>query len=399
MLSSCRSLFRAARLGLVGAAVGLAATGAASGQGRAPTPGSPYTTTATTLANAPVRAKLTYITNAQQPLAVVSRMGDDGVYIGEKTGMLKVFRLGQMTTVLDLSARVSTENEEGLLGVAFSPTNPSVLYVDYTDTKGAIVVSEFGFNGQTADPATERILVRLPKASNEHNAGTIFFDAEGLLYIAVGDGGEPGDKANNAQRLDVFFGKILRIDPRPDGTKPYAIPAANPFVKATVSAVKRRGEIYAYGLRNPWRASLDAATGDVWIPDVGQSTYEEINRIPAAKAGANFGWRQREGKHAYKGARPRGAIDPVYDYPHADGRCAVVGGGVYRGSAFPSLGGSYFFGDVCTGQISILQPNGGAWEAKSLGLKVTYLTAFGVGNGGEFYAMSLEGPIYRIDSQ
>ena len=128
MLSSCRSLFRAARLGLVAAAVGLAATGTASGQGRAPTPGSPYTTTATTLANAPVRAKLTYITNAQQPLAVVSRMGDDGVYIGEKTGMLKVFRLGQMTTVLDLSARVSTENEEGLLGVAFSPTNPSVLY-------------------------------------------------------------------------------------------------------------------------------------------------------------------------------------------------------------------------------------------------------------------------------
>ena len=374
-------------------------SGVAAAEGRAPTPGpgQPFDPTNTTLPLASTSAKLTLVTNAEQPLAVVSRPSDSALYVVEKTGRVKVLHDGQLTTILDLSARVSTENEQGLLGLAFPPNQPTRMYVDYTDTSGAVIVSEFAFSGSVADPTSERVVLHISKPFNEHNAGTIVFDHDGLLYIGIGDGGGSGDKFNNGQRLDVLLGKVLRIDPRLNGTKPYGIPASNPFVRATASVVKARPEIYAYGLRNPWRISIDSATGDLWIPDVGQSSYEEINHLPAALAGANLGWRLREGSHSYKGSRPRRALDPLYDYPHADGRCAVVGGAVYRGRALRGLVGSYVFGDVCTGQISVLQPVGNGWQPNSLGLKISYLTAFGTANDGELYATSFEGGVYRID--
>jgi len=199
---------------------------------------------------------------------------------------------------------------------------------------------------------------------------------------------------------------VLRIDVNPtaDG-KPYGIPTDNPFVAKTGAAAitgkkasGARGEVWAYGLRNPWRISIDRSTGDVWVPDVGQNTYEEINMVPAGKTGMNFGWKMREGKQAYlKGSKPIGAVDPLYDYPHKDGRCAVVGGFAYRGTKIVGIQGWYIFGDVCTGQINALRPDGARWTPLSLGAKVSYLTAFGEDNSGELYALSLEGTVARLD--
>ena len=367
--------------------------------GRAPTPGPDgfLKPTGTTLPAAAVRIQLVPVAQADQPLAVVTRPGDDALYVVEKTGRIKAFRERIPSIVLDVSNSVSIENEQGLLGMAFSPTNPDVLYIDYTDRTGAVNVSELPFDGHVANYQGERVLLHIAKPFNEHNAGTLVFDGAGLLYIAIGDGGGAGDKFNNAQRLDSLLGKVLRIDPHPNGSKPYSIPSTNPFAKSSASVVKKRPEIFLYGLRNPWRISIDPSTGDLWVPDVGQSMFEEVNRIPAAGGGTNLGWRLREGRVPFKGARPRNAVDPTYDYPHADGRCAVVGGAMYRGARLSALVGSYVFGDVCTGQLAVLVPNGGGWEARALGVKVSYLTAFGTGTDGELYATSFEGAVYRLE--
>jgi glucose/arabinose dehydrogenase len=225
-----------------------------------------------------------------------------------------------------------------------------------------------------------------------------------LLYIAIGDGGSSGDPKGNAQRTDVLLGKVLRIDPKPSAGLPYSIPPENPFAGrgasslGTVKTVKARPEIIAFGLRNPWRATVDAETGDVWIPDVGESSVEEINRIPTGSRSAfNFGWSLREGRQSFKGPRPKNSVEPVFDYPHADGRCSVVGGVVYRGSAIPALQGRYVFGDVCSGRIQVLDdPMPGRGRASDLGARVSYLTSFGVGPDGELVATSLEGGLYRI---
>ena len=346
---------------------------------------------------------------ANQPIALSSRPGDDTLFLADKSGRVRAVRGGSLdsTVVLDISRKVTSENERGLLGIAFKPDDPTRMFVDYTDLKGSVTVSEFPFDGTRADPSRERVLLSIPKPFNEHNAGSIVFDRSGMLLIPIGDGGGSGDPNNNAQRTGVLLGKVLRIDVNPTSdAKPYAIPADNPFVPRTGAAalgakkatVGARGEVWAYGLRNPWRISVDRATGDVWVPDVGQNLYEEINVVPAGKAGLNFGWKLREGKQAYlKGSRPIGAVDPVYDYPHKDGRCAVAGGFVYRGTKIPGIQGWYVFGDVCTGQINALRPDGNKWTPLSLGGRVSYLTAFGEDNAGELYALSLEGAVSRID--
>lgn len=374
-------------------------------------------TTGTVAPKANVTITATEFARAEQPIAVASRPDDPTLYIVEKPGRIKAWRDGKLdpTPVLDIVARVDSANERGLIGLAFLPTNPAVLYIDYTDKAGVVHVSEVPFDGRVADIAKERTLLTIPKPYNEHNAGTLSFDKAGLLYIAIGDGGSSGDPKGNAQRTDVLLGKILRIDPRAADGKPYAIPSANPFASGVAnasagaatsggtggglgSAKKARPEILAFGLRNPWRATVDAVTGDVWVPDVGESDIEEINRIPAGTGGQNFGWSLRQGLQQFKGPRPKGAVDPVFNYPHADGRCAVVGGGVYRGAKIPALVGRYVFGDVCSGNLSVLDGNTpGQGKATDLGAHVSYLTAFGVGPDGELIAMSLEGGLYRLD--
>jgi glucose/arabinose dehydrogenase len=348
-----------------------------------------------TVPTAPFKVKLMPAFTAEQPIGVVTRPDDPALYVIEKQGKIRAW-LGTAfapTPVLDIVKLVDSVNERGLLGLAFHPTRGDVLYVDYVDKRGNVIVSELPFDGTTADYAKERRLLDMPKPFNEHNAGTIFFDAKGLLYVAIGDGGGSNDKFNNAQRTDVLLGKILRIDPTPSAEKPYQIPKTNPFTTTGLGATPRRGEIFAYGLRNPWRASLDQATGDLWIPDVGQARQEEINRMPGGQAGWNFGWKLREGLF---GSKPKGAVDPVYSYPHADGRCAVVGGGIYRGKTIGALTGWYVFTDVCQGRIYALQPNGTNWSVVDLGERASYLTAFGTDNEGELWATSLEGQVYKM---
>ncbi len=342
----------------------------------------------------------------EQPIGVVSRRDDQTLYVIEKPGRIRAYRNGafDQTPVLDIVARVDSANERGLLGLAFSPSVRDVLFIDYTDTRGVVHVSEVPFDGRVADISRERVLLRIPKQFNEHNAGTLSFDRNGLLYIAIGDGGSSGDPKGNAQRTDVLLGKVLRIDPKPSAGLPYSIPPENPFAGrgtsslGTVKTVKARPEIIAFGLRNPWRATVDAETGDMWIPDVGESRVEEINRIPTGSSSAfNFGWSVREGRQSFKGPRPKNSVEPVFDYPHADGRCSVVGGVVYRGSAIPALQGRYVFGDVCSGRIQVLDdPVPGRGRASDLGARVSYLTSFGVGPDGELVATSLEGGLYRL---
>jgi glucose/arabinose dehydrogenase len=362
-------------------------------------------TTGTTLPPAPGIYRLAPAGRAEQPLAIVVRPHDRSVYVVEKIGRVRHWRANAVgPTVLDLRSVVSTTNEQGLLGLAFHPTDPTRMFVDYTDRNGSIVVSEWRTDSPTdgtplaVTPGTERVLFSIKKPFNEHNAGTIVFDQSGALLIGIGDGGGSGDPKNNAQRPDVLLGKVLRILPDPADGKPYGIPADNPFAAAAPklqgNQQRPRAEVLALGLRNPWRISVDRTTGDVWVPDVGQSKFEEINRIPKGAGGQNFGWRNREGRQSFKGGRPKGAVDPLFDYAHADNRCAVVGGFVYRGAAMPQLVGWYLFADVCSGEVMALNPKG--WKPASLGLKITYATAFGEGPDGEPWLTSFEGPIARL---
>jgi glucose/arabinose dehydrogenase len=348
-----------------------------------------------TVPAAPFKVKFLLAFATEQPIGVVARPDDPTLYVIEKQGKIRAW-LGTTfapTPVLDIVKLVDSVNERGLLGLAFHPTRREVMYVDYTDKRGHVIVSELPFDGTVADYAKERRLLDIPKPFNEHNAGTIFFDTNGLLYVAIGDGGGSNDKFNNAQRTDVLLGKILRIDPTASTDKAYQIPKTNPFTVTALGATPRRGEIFAYGLRNPWRTSLDPGTGDLWIPDVGQAREEEINRMPGGQSAWNFGWKLREG---LVGSKPKGAVDPVYSYPHADGRCAVVGGVVYRGKAISALTGWYVFTDVCQGKVYALKPNGASWSVVDLGERASYLTAFGVDNDGELWATSLEGQVYKM---
>ena len=374
-----------------------------TGKGRT-APGS--SESGTTLPPAPGTYRLAGIGRADQPLAVIIRPADSMAYVVEKTGRVRPFRNGKAEApVLDLSTIVSTTNEQGLLGLAFHPTDPTRLFVDYTDRKGAVTVSEFTTNKPAAgqpiavDGSSQRVLLKIAKPFNEHNAGTIVFDRTGALLIGIGDGGGSGDPNNNAQRTDVLLGKVLRINPEATADKPYGIPADNPFAKSTPvlgsNQKAARPEIFSFGLRNPWRISIDRATGDVWIPDVGQSKAEEINRAPKGVGGQNFGWRNREGALPYSGGRPPKAVEPVHSYLHADGRCAVAGGFVYRGKGLPLLVGWYLFADVCTGEVMALDPRN-AWKAKSLGVRLSYPTAFAETLDGEALLMSFEGPIAKL---
>jgi glucose/arabinose dehydrogenase len=356
-------------------------------------------TTGTTMVAAPFAVSLTQIATGSQPIGVVTRADDPTLYVIEKEGRIRALENGNFrsTAVLDITSVVDSTNERGLLGLAFNPKRSDVLYIDYTDKRGVVIVSELPFDGTVANYAKERRLLQIPKPFNEHNAGTIFFDSEANLYVAIGDGGGSNDKFNNAQRTDSLLGKILRIDPTANGAKPYSIPKTNPFVTTSLGGNKRSPEIFAYGLRNPWRTSLDPLTGDLWIPDVGQNAVEEINHMPKGQSAWNFGWKLREGKSAAGGPKPKGAIDPVYDYPHADGRCAVAGGAVYRGKNISALTGWYVFSDVCSGRISALRQQGNTWQAVDLGARQSYVTAFGTDQSGELYVTSLEGGIFRVD--
>jgi glucose/arabinose dehydrogenase len=334
---------------------------------------------------------------AQLPLAGLERPvdlqanGSGRLFVIEKAGRIRIIENEQLleTPFLDITDRVGSRgNEQGFLGLAFHPDyqENGRFFVNYTDTRGDTVIARFQVSSDPnlADPNSEVPLFGYDQPFPNHNGGVMVFGSDGYLYIGSGDGGGAGDQFGNAQNTGTMLGKILRVDV--DSAEPVAVPPDNPF----------GNEVWAYGLRNPWRISFDRATGNLYIGDVGQGQWEEIDFLPAGSpGGANFGWNHREGAHDYKGGGPEGMIDPVAEYSHPEGGCSVTGGYVYRGS-MPEWNGIYLYADYCTGMIwGLLQVDGG-WQTQLLfDLQVT-ITSFGQDDSGELYLASDNGGIYRF---
>ena len=312
----------------------------------------------------------------------------------EKPGRIRIIENDQLvdTPFLDITDRVgSNGNEQGLLGLAFHPQyqENGRFFVNYTDTRGDTVIARFQVSSDlnVADSGSEVQLFGYDQPFPNHNGGVMAFGPDGYLYIGSGDGGAAGDPMGNAQNTSTLLGKILRVDV--DSAEPYAVPSDNPF----------GNEIWAYGLRNPWRMSFDQATGDLYIGDVGQGEWEEIDYLPAGSSGGiNFGWDHREGAHDYEGGGPDGMLDPVAEYSHVEGGCSVTGGYVYRGS-MPEWNGIYLYGDYCTGLIwGMLQVDGG-WQTQRLFDVDVTITSFGQDDAGEVYLISDNGEIFRLAPQ
>jgi glucose/arabinose dehydrogenase len=345
---------------------------------------------------AAVRIRLVEIATLEQPLALAVRPGSPNLFVAQKTGAIVVIRNGRVdpTPVLDLTGDVSLGSEQGLLGLAFSP-NGRELYINHTDPSGDTHVTGYDIVRGRADPRSRRDVLVIEQPYANHNGGNLAFGPDGYLYVGMGDGGSGGDPHGNGQSTRTLLGKMLRIDPRAEDGRPYAIPPDNPFVgRADV-----RPAIWAVGLRNPWRYSFDRLTGDLWIGDVGQNDWEEIDFQPAGSSGGeNYGWNILEGTHPFFGEEvPGGGVPPVFEYSHAEGGCTVIGGYVYRGEAIPELSGAYLFGDLCIGEIEALRVEGRRVTGhRVLGPVVPNLSSFGEDGRGELYAMSLDGGVYRI---
>lgn len=326
-----------------------------------------------------------------QPLAMATRPGDPALYVARKTGQLVALRDGRSEVVLDLSGEVSQGGEQGLLGVAFSPDDRFV-YLNFTDRAGNTHIVEYRMRRDGPAPGTRREVLSVDQPFSNHNGGHLAFGPDGYLYIGLGDGGSGGDPMGNAQDLGTLLGKMLRIDPRPAGADPYAIPPDNPFTGRSGA----RPEIWAFGLRNPWRYSFDRDTGDLWIADVGQSDREEVNRQPAGSAGGeNYGWDRLEGTLPFEGDPPPEAVPPVFEYGRDVGG-TVIGGYVYRGPALPQLRGSYVFGDFFADRLFVLRPGDGGVRFRRLPVGVPNLSGFGQDQDGELYVFSLSDGVFRL---
>jgi glucose/arabinose dehydrogenase len=330
---------------------------------------------------------------------------DDGsgeLFVATQEGRIRSVAPGGATALmLDISKRISAGGERGLLGLALHPGFPSDprAFVDYTDLEGNTVVSSFRIStdGATFDPASEQVVLRQVQPYPNHNGGGVAFGPDGFLYIAFGDGGSGGDPHGNGQNLGTFLAKMLRIDiDHPAGRLAYSIPADNPFA----TRARARPEIWLSGLRNPFRMSFDRLTGDLWIGDVGQGNWEEIDVVRAGDPGGeNFGWNVMEGNHCFQppdGCPTTGLTRPVSEYGHDQG-CAVIGGNVYRGSAHPTLVGGYLFSDSCSGTLwaipatttMLVQPVPVGQVGGSPG-------GFGEDAAGEVYLATLDGTILRL---
>ena len=364
------------------------------------TPVSP--TTASTSASASpqatladVRIRLVRVASLEQPIAMAVRPGDPALYIAQRTGRIAVLRGRTVDPdpLLDLTHEVSLGGEQGLLGLAFSP-NGRELYVNYTDTSGDTQVTGYAMRGDRVDLSTRRDILVVDQPFTNHNGGNLAFGPDGYLYIGLGDGGSAGDPFGNGQSLETLLGKMLRIDPQLSGEFPYRIPPDNPFV----GRVDARPAIWAYGLRNPWRFSFDRMTGDLWIGDVGQTAWEEIDRRSSGSSGGeNYGWNLLEGAHPYAADSAEDAIRPIFEYSQDGGGCTVIGGYVYRGTQIAGLDGAYLFGDLCLGRIEAIRVEGGRVVGhRALGPVVENLSSFGEDAAGELYALSLSGGVYRI---
>lgn len=329
--------------------------------------------------------------------------GSGRLFLVEQRGLIKILRDGTVLSqpFLDIRTKVSpTGDERGLLGLAFPPSfaQSQRFFVNYTNLSGHTVIAQYrvSSNRDVADVASETILLTINQPFANHNGGQIRFGPDGYLYIGMGDGGSGGDPQNNAQNMTSLLGKMLRVDVESQpGT--VRIPPDNPFVNTAGT----RPEIWASGLRNPWRFSFDRATRDLWIGDVGQGTYEEIDFQPSdSRGGENYGWRQMEGAHCVQaGCVTAGKTLPVAEYTHAGGACSVTGGFVYRGSGWPALQGTYFYADYCNGRIWGLGRPADAWVSRVVLDSGLNITTFGEDEAGELYlASASNGRIYRVES-
>jgi uncharacterized repeat protein (TIGR03806 family) len=333
------------------------------------------------------------------PVAMVQEPGESGDwYLLEQTGRVRGFSASGLSlrTVLDLRQKVVFGGEAGLLDLAFHPDwrNNHWVFLSYTGANGSgkltSFVSRFQMTGAPAriDPASEKVILEVGQPFANHNGGRIAFGPDGYLYIGFGDGGSGGDPGDRGQNTDVLLGKILRIDV--DRGDPYSIPPGNPF-----AAGGGRPEIFAWGFRNPWRWSFDTANGDLWVGDVGQNRWEEIDLV---RLGGNYGWRVREGSHCFNPdpCSTAGLIDPVVEYSHKEG-CSVTGGFVYHGEAIPSLRGVFVFGDYCSGNIwGVFHDPDGKPFRKLLVASGLNITAFAQSHAGEIYALSYNGAISKL---
>jgi glucose/arabinose dehydrogenase len=342
-------------------------------------------------------------------LYVTQAPGDiSRLFVVEQPGKIRVISRGTLLTTpfLDLTSVAGYDGgERGLLSMAFHPNyaNNHRFFVLYTDASGTIQIVRYSVSSDpdVADPTSAQVILSIshPTFAN-HNGGLITFGPEGYLYIGVGDGGGGGDPAGNAQRTDTLLGKILRIDV--NSGSPYVVPASNPFVGLSPA----RPEIWAYGLRNPWRFSFDRVTHDLYIADVGQSSREEVDVQPATSAGGeNYGWNIMEGTICYPppttGCSQAGLVPPVFDYvTHSAGTCSITGGYVYRGTRLPLLAGHYVYGDYCSGRVSSFRYGNGAVTEQhdytpEFGV-LGHITSFGEDTAGELYVVTQGGNVYRI---
>jgi glucose/arabinose dehydrogenase len=354
-----------------------------------------------TAADSPVLTPTLYVAGFSRPIQLThAGDGSQRLFVVEQNGHIRIIKNQALIEkiFLDISNRVSCCGERGLLGLAFPPNyvNKGYFYVNYTNSDGDTVVARYHIttDPEVADPNSEEILLTIAQPFTNHNGGHLAFGPDGYLYIGTGDGGSGGDPHNNGQSLSTLLGKILRIDVE-SGTTPYAIPATNPFAVSTAD----RREIWAFGLRNPWKFSFDRQTGNLYIGDVGQNTYEEIDFQPASSpGGANYGWKIMEGTHCYNASscNQSGLTLPVVEYDHEQG-CSVTGGIVYRGQRFPRLNGTYLYGDYCTGRIWGLTLLPTSQQNVQLFDASYPISAFGEDEAGEVYLTDYEaGAIYQV---
>jgi len=333
------------------------------------------------------------------PDYLISPPGDARLFVVEQPGRIQIIQNGAlvMRSFLDITAKVLNGGERGLLSVAFHPkyVNNGFFYVYYTDVNGDITVERYTVSSDpnVADPASATLILRVAHpVNNNHNGGLALFGPDGKLYLGLGDGGGGGDPSNNAQNTNVLLGKLLRIDV--DAGSPYAIPGDNPFAGQT----GRRGEIWAYGLRNPWRYTFD--NGTLYIADVGQNAFEEIDAVSATRGGVNYGWNIMEGSSCYNASSctQTGLQLPVLTYDHSSGQCSIIGGYVYRGAQISGISGEYFYSDYCARWLrSVKLENGQITAQHDWGIiGLGPVLSFGRDDSGEMYILTANGIVYKV---
>ncbi len=337
------------------------------------------------------------VSGLSTPVYLTSPAGDPRLFVVEKNGRVRVIRDGVVlpTPFLDLSAAVSSGGEQGLLSIAFHPDYASngFMYASYTDRAGATQIVRYAVSADpdAADPSSAVLVLSVAQPFSNHNGGLILFGGDGFLYVGLGDGGSGADPLGHGQNTGTLLGSLLRIDV--DGGSPYAIPGDNPFANDPSA----RAEIWAYGLRNPWRWAFDE--GLLYVADVGQDAWEEVNVVPAGQGGLNYGWNLAEGDHCFgpPTCDRSDFVVPALEYAHPSG-CAITGGFVYRGSDLPEISGHYFYSDFCAGWIRSFRYDGAAvtdtrqWDFPDVG----GVTSFGADAAGELYVLSESGTVYRL---